>query len=71
VEELVRERWLSRDYLDQPRRGEETTDDHPAADAMLALGRTYFVSTDPTLSAAEKLRALPELNREGESTGLV
>jgi hypothetical protein len=37
----------------------ETMDDPPLADALLALGRRYFVSADPTLSAAEKLRALP------------
>jgi pyruvate dehydrogenase complex dehydrogenase (E1) component len=37
----------------------ETLDDHPAADTLLALGRRYFVSADPILSAAEKSRALP------------
>jgi stalled ribosome rescue protein Dom34 len=37
----------------------EAMDDLPPADALLALGRRYFVNADPTLSATEKSRAPP------------
>jgi hypothetical protein len=37
----------------------ETFDDHPAADILVALGRKYFLSADPTKSSAEKCGGPP------------